>query len=157
MREEISIKDLSFPLISELELSKSSLAKQKLLTGEAKLKLDNNEFNSIILHNNGFYLNIPKFDADYYGITFVKHIVCKPKEHTVLSKVSGSLYKIRGTTYYFIIRNNIILCIMRLKISDKSDEPVFRELDDYYEVIFSNIRRKIYIEKEDLSFGIRSV
>lgn len=134
MREEISIKDLSFPLISELELSKSSLAKQKLLTGEAKLKLDSNEFNSIILHNGSFYLIVPKFDADYYGITFVKHIVCKPKEHTVLSKVSGSLYKIKGTTHYFIIRNNTILCILQFKVSCKSDEYVFRELNNSYGV-----------------------
>lgn len=157
MSKEISIKDLSFPLVNELEVSKSNLAKQKLLTGEAKLKLDNNEFNFIVLHNGSFYLTIPKFDADYYGITFVKHIVSKPKSNTVLFKVSGLLFKIGGTSYYFIIRNNTILCIMRLKLPNKVYEPIFRELVDSYEVIFSSIRRKIYIEKEDLSFGIRSI
>ena len=148
------ISDLKFPLIDYLrDIPRSEFAKKKLLTGEVSIEMPNNKCNSFSYVNGKCLIKAPKFQMiNRTHVVFTCDM--RHRNFDKLTHVSGLLYKIKNTRYYFIVKDNTILCIMSIKSISGADKIDFKETDDFYRLVFET-GYSVNFSKKDLSYEVR--
>ena len=147
-----SVCDLKYPLAEQVQgVSKTELAKMRLLSGKPIFKQENNNCNSIEYEDYKFSLVMREYDVlTRYVLIHKRGIV----NHGRLKFLSDVLYQLEGSHLYFIVKRKVIVCIFSIRSLSHIDDIKCTETDKHYSISFTSIgNNTIVIDKDTLSFS----
>lgn len=161
MKNKYNVKDLDFEIIRKFRfVSKTDLAKSKLLTGKQIFKLNNNDCNFIEVINTVPYLHWKNIDIFRSKIEDVL-IPLRSKYLTEFKyeRLSGNLFCSSDEMTYCILDNKSIVCIFHLFSLSNIKIISFIEDSQGYQLEVSSTGTTdiIFIQKSTLSMCISSI
>ena len=161
LKTKYDIKDLDFEPIRKFRfVSKTDLAKSKLLTGKQIFKLNNNDCNFIEVIDSAPYLHWK--EVDIFNSKIEDALIPLTSKYLTdfkYKRLSGNLFCSLDERTYCILDNKSIVCIFHLfSLSDIKIISFIEDNQGYQlKVSSTGTTNIIFVQKSTLSMSINSI